>query len=83
MNADLIAYAGGVLKLCFEALLNDVALPLHDVEAVLCEDGKTVSLLAPDGRGHWISVSFELSEPVDEASFDSTPYTEAFADRRD
>jgi hypothetical protein len=50
---------------------------LRNVEAVLAEDGKTVLLLAPDGKGHWATAGFELDMPTTEDAFDGTSIIEA------
>ena len=59
-------------------------LPLHDVEVAIAEDLKTVSMIAPDGSGDFVTASFELSEKVaDEATFNAAPHVEAFENRKD
>lgn len=39
------------------------------VQADLCEDHRTVTLLAPDGRGHWVGASYKLDELTSEEDF--------------
>jgi len=77
---ELASYAAACLKLAFEAA--DRGIVLRDVEATLCEDGRTVLLLAPDEqRGDWFGASFMLAEKTDEDAFDAAKYGRGFNDR--
>ncbi|MGY4399867.1 hypothetical protein [Bradyrhizobium sp. USDA 3315] len=70
MKSQDVAFAGACMRLNLEILDRGGPYP-PTVEAVLCEDGRTVMLQAPDGQGSWIAASYELDEPTSEEEFDA------------
>ena len=74
---SLASYAAACLSIYLQAYDRGMTRPLRDVDCVLAEDGRTVTLEVPAGD-RWIMASFELPERVDEASFDPRPYLEGF-----
>lgn len=64
------SFAAAVLRLHLQSLTAR-NIPAQDVEVALCEDGETVSLIAPDGSGGWLTASFMLREKVEEDLFDA------------
>lgn len=74
-RGELASYAGACLSMCLQAYAHGVEL--RDVEAHLCEDGRTVMLCAADME---IRASFVLAEKTNEADFDERKYVEGLND---
>lgn len=65
-----ISFARAWLALNLHVLECGGPYPPRDVEVTLCEDNKTVTLLAPDGRGDWVGSTYELDAPTSEEDFE-------------
>lgn len=75
---EMASYAGACLSLRLQAIMHGVEL--GNVDATLCEDGRTVVLSAHDLE---IRACFDLAEQTNEADFDPTPYVEGFNKQED
>jgi hypothetical protein len=68
LSAEDASFARALARLYLQ-LLDLNAWPPRDVECSLCEDGKTVTLLAADGSGHFVVSGFQLDDATDEDAF--------------
>lgn len=78
MDAEDARFFAAALWLHLQAGRDGRDGSLHDVEATLCEDDKTVLIYASDSRGEILSATYELSSPIDPASFDAREIEDAF-----
>lgn len=78
IDEGMTAYAAAVLSLNLQVLSRGGSVPIREVEATLCEDGRTVMLMADHDQGCAVA-SFVLPAPVAEEDFDSRPYSKTCA----
>lgn len=75
---ELFSYAAACFSMHLQACA--MGVQLHDVEAHLCEDGRTVMLCAADME---VRASFMLAETSNAADFDHRKYVEGFNEDSD
>lgn len=78
-SREIASYAGACLKVVWEA--HDRGLDLRNLQAVLCEDSRSVLFMLDDPKtGDCVTASFEIDEPLTEETFDHRKYCGGFWD---